>query len=279
MRIRIAVCTSALVLIVASLAAAHDTWLLPSKADVAVGERVTLDMTSGMAFPKNESAIDSLRVSEARMRLGAETTALRMRPGGKTSLRFIATPGRTGIATIWVRLKPRTLELTPNQVREYLAEIGAPDSIRVLYGPNSPPRRWREQYTKYAKTVISVGRAAVDSNWATPAGLGLEIVPLSNPARLAAGDTLVVRVLRGGIPAANFSVGDVTEAEHSDRLTRTNEAGLAHLVARKAGRWMLRGTDLRRAVADSTIDWRSEFTTLTLFVARRPQKPMLQRSE
>jgi hypothetical protein len=224
-----------------------------------------------MAFPKNESAIDSSRVAEARMRLARDMQTLSVRSGGKTSLRFLATPRSAGVATIWVRLKPRTLELKPDQVREYLDEIGAPDSIRVFYAPNAPTRRWREQYTKFAKTFMTVGRPARDTSWQLAAGLGLEIVPVSNPTALTVGDTLVVRVLRAGSPAVNFPVGDVAEGEKSGRLTRTDQAGLARIGARKAGRWMLRGTDLRRAVGDTTLDWRSEFTTLTLFVATRRQ--------
>ena len=262
-------CTSALLLVIVSLAAAHDTWLLPSKGHVGVGEQVTLDMTSGMSFPKNETAIDSTRVADARMRLGADATSLSVSPGGKAFLRFVATPRRAGVATIWVRLKPRTLELKPEQVREYLKEIGAPDSIRALYAPGAPPRRWREQYTKYAKTIVAVGKPLRDSTWTTPAALGLEIVPISNPTGLVVSDTLVVRVMRGGVPAADFPVGDVAESEQSNRLTRTNRDGVARIVAARPGRWMLRATDLRRATSDNTIDWQSEFTTLTLFVGRR----------
>ena len=268
-RIRVAAVTAVLVLLVASLAAAHDTWLLPAKAHVATGERAFLDMTSGMAFPKNESAIDSTRVAEARMRLAGDIQTLSVRPGGKTSLRFLVTPRSAGVATIWVRLKPRTLELKPDQVREYLEEIGAPDSIRALYVPSAPPRRWREQYAKFAKTFMTVGRPSRDTSWRVAAGLGLEIVPVNNPTTLAVGDTLVVRVLRAGSPAVNFPVGDVTAGEKAGRLTYTDQAGLARIAARKAGRWMLRGTDLRRAVGDTTLDWRSEFTTLTVFVGAR----------
>ena len=267
--IRVAATTGAFILAVVSLAAAHDTWLLPTKARVAVGEQVTLDMTSGMAFPKNESAIDSSRVAEARIRVAGEEAPLRIQPGSKASLRLNATPRRVGVATIWVRLKPRTLELKPDQVREYLDEIGAPDSIRVLYSPSAPARRWREQYTKYAKTIVVVGGGGRDSSWQTATRPGLEIVPLTNPANLIVGDTVVVRVLRAGKPAPDFAIGDVAEDERSTRITRTDEAGIGRLVPKKVGRWLLRGTDLRRPVSDTTSDWQSEFTTLTLFVRDR----------
>ena len=268
-RFRVALITAALVLVVTSFAGAHDTWLLPSKARVAVGERVTLDMTSGMAFPKNETAIDSTRVAEARIRVAGEETSLRVQPRGKASLRLTVTPRRAGVATIWVRLKPRTLELKPDQVREYVDEIGAPDSIRALYSPSAPARRWREQYTKQAKTVVVVGRAGRDSSWQQPTRAGLEIVPLTNPANIFVGDTMVVRVLRAGQPAVGFAIGDAAENERSTRLARTDNAGVARLVSSKPGRWLLRGTDLRRAEADTSLDWQSEFTTLTLFVRDR----------
>lgn len=269
MKVRVAVLTWAFVLAVASLAMAHDTWLLPAAAQVHVGDRMMLDMTSGMSFPRNETAIDSARIDEMRMRLSGDETKLAIRSGGRTALKLVATARHAGVATIWVRLKPRRLELKPDQVREYLDEIGAPDSIRSVYLSTATPRPWREQYTKIAKTFVVVERPGRDSSWALSTGAALEIVPSSSPVGLAVGDTLRVRVLRHGKPAPGFSVGDVAEGERHGRLTRTDDAGSARLVAAKPGRWLLRGTDLRRAIADSTLEWQSEFTTLTLFVKPR----------
>ena len=226
-------------------------------------------MTSGMAFPKNETSIDTARLEGASVRLAGGTSALRAIESPKTALRLEATLTKAGVAAIWVSLKPRTLELTPKQVTEYLDEIGAPDSVRRLYTGSGQVPRWRERYTKYAKTLVAVGKPANDNSWRDPVGIRLEIVPLTDPTRLVAGETLTVRVLRGRTPAAAFPIGDVFAGETSTRLVRTDDNGIAKLLARRAGRWMLRGTDLRRPAPNVDADWESSFSTLTLNVSGR----------
>ena len=267
-----AVVGSALVVVLAGVLSAHDTWLLPERGRAPVGARVRLELTSGMAFPRTETAIDPGRIFNATLRLAGESHPLTRLGSNKSALSLGATLTHAGVATLWVRLKPRTLELTPKQVQEYVDEIGAPDSVRQLYAPSSPPRRWRERYTKHAKSYIAVGSTAGDTSWRVPAGLSLEIVPLTDPTSIAPGDTVVVRVLRDGAPAVDFPVGDVPAGEESQRLSRTDAQGVARIAApRHAGSWMLRGTDLRRPPSGTDLDWESNFTTLTLFVgvARR----------
>jgi uncharacterized GH25 family protein len=262
-----AVVGSALVVLMASVLSAHDTWLLPERGRAPVGTRVKLDLTSGMAFPRTETAIDPARIVDASIRLAEESRPLTRLGSSKSALSLGATLTHAGVATLWVRLKPRTLELTPKQVQEYVDEIGAPDSVRQLYAPSSSPRRWRERYTKHAKSYIAVGVTAGDTSWRVPAGLSLEIVPMTDPTSIAPGDTVVVGVMRDGVPAVDFPVGDVPAGETSQRLSRTDAQGVARIAApRHPGSWMLRGTDLRRPVSGTDLDWESNFTTLTLFV-------------
>lgn len=260
--------TAGLVL-VAALASAHDTWLLADRQSVPVGTRLTLSMTSGMAFPKNETRIDPTRLKTATARLAGQSSALRPMTSSQNALRLQAVLTKPGVATIWASLKPRTLELTPKQVTEYLDEIGAPDSVRRLYVGVPQPPRWRERYTKYTKTYVAVGQGVRDSSWREPAGIGLEIVPLTDPTTIGVGDTLTIRVLRGGVPAPAFPISDVFAAEVSNRLVRTDSNGAAKLPAVRAGLWMLRGTDLRRPPSDVDADWESMFSTLTLRVTPR----------
>lgn len=257
------------VICIATIASAHDTWLLPDSTSVPVGANVRLSMTSGMSFPKNETGIDTARLEGASVRLAGKTSALKPIESPKTALRLETTLRKAGVASIWVRLKPRTLELTPKQVTEYLDEIGAPDSVRRLYSGSGQVPRWRERYTKYAKTFVAVGASTTDASWREPVGIGLEIVPVVNPTKLTAGDTLTIRVLRDGAPAGGFPIGDAFAAETSSRLVKTDANGVAKLLARRGGRWMLRGTDLRRPASDVAVDWESSFSTLTLNVAPR----------
>ncbi len=255
-----------LLLLVATETSAHDTWLFPGKTAVPVGTRLSLDLTSGMAFPKNEFAIDPIRIDAAMVRLGGRTTPMTRKVISKKFLRLETTLSRAGVATLWISLKPKTLELTPAQIQEYLEEIGAADSIRAIYPAGKKGPRWREEYRKEAKSFVFVGTADSDTSWKIPAGTSFELVPLTDPRTIKAGETISFRLLRSGKPLPNFPVGDVSEHKKEGRLTRTDGNGILRVTAPAAGRWMLRATELRRPSAGTNTDWESVFATLTLNV-------------
>jgi len=232
---------------------------------MAPGSAVVLDLTSGMAFPALESAIKAERILRAKARLGGTTWSIEARKAGPKSLRLTVRLPRPGVAALWVELAPKALELTPEQVEEYLAEIGASPAIRSAWGEAGPGRRWREVYSKHAKTYVRVGEPGSDRSWAEPCGLGLEIVPEADPTALRAGGELPVRILRDGKPFPSFPVGLVREGEAQGILQTTDAEGRTTFHLDKAGRWLLRGTDLRRSAKPGT-EWESDFSTLTLDV-------------
>ena len=251
--------------VLSTVAFAHDTWLVAQRSTAAPGSSVTLDLTSGMAFPALDYAIKPDRVARASVRLAGKTSPVKNRKSSAHSLRFSAPLPEPGIATIWVELAPKSLDLTPPKVKEYLDEIGASPEIRSAYKAAPEPRRWREVYAKHAKTFVRVGEPKEDGSWAEPAGMDLEIVPEKDPSTLHADDDLPVRVIRQGKPAASFPVGLVREGDAHGTLKTTDAAGRVTFRLDRAGRWMLWGTDLRRSVKPQT-DWESDFTTLTLVV-------------
>ncbi|MCS6807692.1 MAG: DUF4198 domain-containing protein [Bacteroidota bacterium] len=254
-------------------ASAHDTWLLPMKFRVKPEERVTLSLTSGMAFPANEYAIQPERVARASMTLSDEKTILSQYVQTQRSLELSVMPPHVGVATISIEIYPRTITLQPNSVRAYLKEIGGPDSLQAVWRnvtASDITKRWRERYTKYAKTFLFVGVESLycrDSSWKTPCGMMLEILPETHPGKLRAGMVLPVRVVFQGQPLVHFPIGCLNEGERHGRLVRTDAEGRAQFCLRRAGRYLLRGTLLQKAQS-SDIDWESYFTTLTVQVRR-----------
>lgn len=246
-------------------ALAHDTWLIPNRFAVPTESRVQLDLTSGMSFPALAAAIKPDRVDRAGCRLSAQRFAIADLSPEAKSLRLHASMPGLGIATCWVALKPRTIELTPRQVQEYLHEIGAADSVRQQWNKAAQPKRWREAYTKEAKTFLRVDAPRPDNSWAEPVGLALEIVPEKDPTTFHAGDTLPVRVLKTGKPLPMFPLGIVHEGKSRGLIRKTDSQGRVTFRLDRAGRWLLRGTELRSAPqADG--DWESTFTTMTINV-------------
>ena len=265
MRRSILVAFTLTAILIAAAARAHDTWLLPAKFRAAPGGKVELALTSGMAYPASETAIDPARVERSGLRLAGKTTELTLGEKGKDALALTATTASAGVATLFVELHPRTLDLTPEEVDEYLAEIGAAPSVRERYLAMPTPRRWRETYTKHAKTFVRVGEPDADRSWTEPLGLAFELVPESDPTALQPGGQLAVRLLRGGKPAAGMAIGLVREGSPDGVLRTTDESGRATFSLPTAGRWLLRATDLRPSDSKD-VDWLSDFTTLTFEV-------------
>jgi uncharacterized GH25 family protein len=258
----------ALVLLYAALPAAvfaHDTWLSAQHPATPPGSFVTLDLTSGMAFPSPETAIKPDRVARASVRLAGTTSEIKHRKAASKSLRFSERLLKPGIATFWVELAPKAIELKPAEAKEYLDEIGASPAIRRAWDVAGVSRRWREIYVKYAKAYVRVGSPVGDRSWAEPTGVALEIVPEQDPTSLRSGDELSVRVLLKGKAAASFPIGLVRAGDPQGTLTTTDASGRASFRLDSAGRWLLRGTDLHRSSKPET-DWESAFTTLTFDV-------------
>ncbi|MDQ6830256.1 MAG: DUF4198 domain-containing protein [Gemmatimonadota bacterium] len=266
-RPRIATLPLLAILLVASAAtlAAHDTWLVPDSGFVVPHAMVRLHLTSGDAFPVDDFAIDRKRIRGAWMRLAGTRSPLAVEAPAERHLALTARADREGVATLWVALAPKSLELTDAKVTEYLDDIAATATVRRRWDAMPAPRRWRETYTKHAKSFVRVGEPAHDRTWATPVGLGLEIVPERDPTTVQTGDTIRVRVLSHGAPVAALPIGFQHEGDTATGMRTTSGDGRAWFVLGAAGRWLIKATDLRPSRRPNE-EWQSDFTTLTIAV-------------
>lgn len=268
MRIRPVVLGVVCLTLCVTAAVAHDTWLIPRRFTAKPGDVVVLDMTSGDAFAKLDYAVEPGRVRQAFVRLRGHAFALPLGQRKSHALQFRARLKTAGLATAWVTLAPKVLELSDEKVHEYWEDIGASAEIRQRWTALPAPRHWRERYQKFAKTFVLVGMPSGDSSWAKPVGLPLEIVPEQDPSALRAGDSLTVRVLSHGKPIANLPVGAVRDGQVPDKMVPTNADGRVGFRVQAPGRWLVHCTDLRATEAPG-LDWESEFATLTIGVGAR----------
>ncbi len=254
----------AIFLLAAAAALAHDTWILPAHPAVAAGSLLSLEATSGMSFPATAFAIAPERLFAARVRLAGTTQNIAGWSARKRSLRLSTPAVGEGIACVWLETKPKSIELKPAQVREYLDEIGADPAVGKRWA-EKPNARWRELYSKHAKTFVAVGAKRNDRSWETPVGMRFEIVPEADPTSVRAGNRLAVRLLRDGRPAAGLSLGMVHAGEKSGVLRRTDGEGRAVFEPAHPGWILIRATDLHPSTSPDR-DWESDFSTLTLRV-------------
>jgi uncharacterized GH25 family protein len=252
----------------AAQAFAHDTWLITDQMRVAPKTTVTLDLTSGVEFPKLDVAPKRENVPNASCRLAGRTFEVTDASPAPNSLQFKTELPQAGIATFWIKLPARTLELKPEQVKMFNEEVNAPEALQKEYDDMPEPKRWRGTSTKHPKTFVRVGEPKGDTSWKEPVGLFLEIVPEKDPTALRTGDEFPVRVMRDGAPFADFSLNAVTAGDKEGETRRTDAAGRATFKLGKAGRWLLRGVEARKSTAPD-MNFEAKSTTLTFEVAEK----------
>ncbi|CAA9234513.1 MAG: hypothetical protein AVDCRST_MAG42-1317 [uncultured Chthoniobacterales bacterium] len=243
---------------------AHDTWLVPSSYSAKPGETITFDLTSGMEFPKLDAAIKSERVHQARFRLGTEEGELKDFNPAEHALRLERAFAKDGTATLWLQLKAKDIELSDEDVAHYLEEIRAPEEVQRKWAEQKGQTKWKELYTKCAKTFVAVGNSAADRSWAEPVGLLLELVPLTDPAALRVGQPAKFKLLRNAKSLPATAVALHVEGDSGPRYQSTDAEGVVTFPLEMEGPSMLATVHLTPPAAGKP--WESEFSTVTFEV-------------
>ena len=283
---RVAVITASLIVGAVSAVGAHDFWLVPDAFSVAAGGRIAARGQTSSLFPTSVSPVTPDRIVDARVLTSSGDVRVREAVVSGPSLMLGYRPTGEGQHLIAVRLAPRNVRESPASFRRYLDLEGAPearqryerDGMLPSIGGDSVTRR----YAKYAKTFVEVGKGA--RAFARSAGHPLELMPLSDPATLRAGDTLRLRLMMVGKPAAfaRLHAGSVVQgavtltdtgaarrAVADDRSVATDSTGVVAVSVTRAGLWNVRTIQIVPAEKGSGADWDVHWATVTFVVARR----------
>lgn len=269
---------AAAALSVAALSArAHDSWLSPARSQARPGE-AALELSTGNRYPVQEagSPVSSLAQSAC---LDGRGRRLTLKPGVVRekwlTLRVARPPDAAGAAvalSCWIELKPYEIELEPPLIPVYLNEIRAPASVREAWAAMQARQLpWRESFRKYARIEMAEARPATAQQRTAarkPAGLGLELVVLGD-GPVTTGEELVFQLLRDGQPLAGLPIELVSERSAFGIWRETDGEGKLRHRLPFAGRWLLRGTELRLSAQDAD-RWESRFVTLAIEAAGPP---------
>jgi uncharacterized GH25 family protein len=264
----VASATAFLVAAVARIGGAHETWLQPATFNVGRPATQVVRMTSGLGYPAGATPIEASAVTRSGVFLSG--VALGLTPSGRTDheLALNWTPPKAGVAAIYVELAAVRVDRPDSLIGAYFDEIGAPPELRNSWADTPSPKRWRESYVKHAKTYVRVGDSRAKFAWRAKTGMGLEIVPESDPTLVAVGDTFRVRVLRNGLPVARFRIASRRSSGDKPNFITTDKLGRAQIVYTTAMPTLMSGTSVRR-VHEKNLEWRSDFTSMSFNVLPR----------
>ena len=260
---------AATLLLVASVALAHDLFLKLDTYFVGAHSRVRIPVLNG-TFTKSEGFVAPERIADISV----------VSPGGRTRLSpataWSRGPDSTSLLTLELgdagtyvtgaSTRPNELSLTAEQFNAYLEEDGLPDVLEARRAGNELGKGARERYAKHVKAVFQVGEARSEG-FSVVLGYPAEIVPLENPYAIGGRAALRVRCLVDGRPVANQTVlwgGEKGGEVLAQRSTRTDADGVAQVTLDAAGRWYVKFIHMVRATEPGGgLDYESKWATLT----------------
>lgn len=249
---------------------AHDSWLISDKSVANSDDEVWLSFVTGEEFPFGDKATAPSRVASFVDKHGKETTDI---PGYLPQDKGLSVRRKisgTGLHVIGVALRPNTIELAPEKFEAYLHDERADAAIERFAQRADKKAAIFEEYTKFAKTIISVEPADEnDKSFKAPAGHRLEIIPLTNPCRWKMGQTVKVEVLLDGFRWKDVPVSlghEGTGPHQYAAQTRTNDKGVASFTLGKPGHAFIKAHFIRPRSGLGKVSWESYWASLTFRV-------------
>jgi hypothetical protein len=238
---------------------AHDLYLMPQNFRPAPGATLLLSAHTGDSFPGSEQGVDPKRLTSIPAIDVSQWRIL----GMATHTTATVAPGSQYFA---ISTQPRHIEMEPVK---FLAYLKAEGLNQPLAKSSSGTTKSRESYSKYAKAYVVAGQPT--GNFAKPLGLKIEIVPLTEPAQLKAGDSLPIQLLFDGKPLADTQVEMALSANPKSKTNlaiagRTDASGKLEIRIAEAGKIRLHAVHMLPST-QPTHDWESFWATLTFEVA------------
>ena len=276
----------------AGAAAAHDTWFEPLAAQrsTAAGARL-LALGTGNQFPLHEVGVGANFLARHGCRRGdvalplvalrnADAALVLLVPAPRPPVPSpVPAPGpatevqsRPAVAapvSCWAQLASAEIDLPPDKIELYLDEAQPPPAVREAWAAmRARGLPWRERYTKNARIELP-GADPMAAIATAPSGMDMDVLLTAPRLPAAVGVELGFQVLRHGQPLPRFAVEFRNDRDGQGQWRRTDDQGRLRFAPALAGRWVLRGIDLRlsQTLPDQ---WEGQFVTLAFEVGARP---------
>jgi hypothetical protein len=236
---------------------AHDTYLLTDR--FTTPSPMALFLTSAAKFPAMESGPKKARIASMNISGPDATATVEAVEETATALRFALKASQPGAYVIGVTTPMRDIDLKPEEVEEYFAEIEAPASLRAAYDALPQPRLWKETYSKFVKSVVCVEACADYGALSTALGHDFEFVSAPGNGGAALGRFMI---MRSGRAAAGQAVA-ISSANGNRVVVHAGEDGGFELPQALSGVILLSAVVIDPPTTPGA-RFTSAFATLTL---------------
>lgn len=255
----------------ATIAAAHEFWMLPKAFVLPPGSATELSLAVGENFVGEPVAFSPALVAALRQYAAGQSADLRARVPARAPAPALALPlQQPGTHLVAFDTHPSQVVLAADKFHAYLHEEGLDFVIRQREAAGTAARPARERFRRNVKTLLQVGDKP-DDTFAVRTGQRLELAPLANPYSLAPGDDLGFQVLFDGKPLANALVKAWHRRGAQTVIIRTvtDAQGRVAVTLPWAGSWMLSVVHMVPVTDSKEHDWDSFWGNLTFALPAR----------
>lgn len=216
---------------------AHEFWIEPDASQIAVGESFSATLNVGQDLSGSTYSYLPPRFERFTVTADGSTKPVESRVGDNPALQMrIESPGLQIIA---YQSNIEGLTYTsPEKFQQFLDYEGLDWVLEAHKQRGLPSANFRENYTRFAKSLVQVGPYTVDdSNMDHAVGLPIELVAMNSPFEPGR-DRLNVQLLRSGRPLANIQIATFqrnADRSVSRRLTRSDANGIADILIGGSG--------------------------------------------
>jgi uncharacterized GH25 family protein len=249
----------------------HEFWLAPSTYRPAVGEVVSVqtlvgDHFEGESRPRDPTKLEKFLLATADGEIPV-TGRDGVDPAGFVRI------GTAGTYVLGYRSKHSRVVIKPDVFEGYLKEKGFDEVLKARKDAGTDDEEARERYSRCVKAIVCVG-GVPGKGWDHEFKFPLEIVPVEDPYTLKAGDTLRVKILAEGKPAAKVQVDAWVKGTKTIAVTgRTDEKGEIALKLPTKGEWLVSAVTIAPVTEKGAdVEWESLWASLTFDLAAGEKK-------
>lgn len=255
--------------LLAAPATAHEFWIAPLAYQVSSDSRLQANLVNGEDFAGVTVPYLPRGIVNALQFSGETAAGITGRPGDLPALQM--DPIGDGLAILAYQSAPATLDYATWDKFQTFVDHKDLGDLRALHQARGlPDAGFTETYTRYAKSLVSVGAGAGADR---RVGLETELVALTNPYTADPAGGFTVQLFYRNDPRADAQIEVFARSPEGAVTTsyiRTDAAGIGQIAVLPAHEYMLDAVLIRPASASlqeaSGAVWQTLWANLTFAV-------------
>jgi uncharacterized GH25 family protein len=255
-----------LLIVLITIAQAHEFWLQPVKFFLRPGERTDVRFVVGENFMGEPWDLKAHRVEKLDLYHSSSTKNLLDSIKDDIKKNLSITFKEEGTHLIVMESDNAFSELEGAKFNEYLTEDGLDDAFSQRKKTNTLDKAGKEFYRRYSKLLIQVGNKR-DDTYKKVIGSPIEVVPETNPYTFKRGDLVKFKILADGKPVFGVKVRVWNRFQNRTLIQPVypEKNGIIEARISNPGPWMV---SVVRMVPSKEpgADWQSYWASLTFGV-------------